>query len=101
MPKKKLSQDVIDSWPEVFEDIELEAVPLEYLNAIHVTFTNNNVWVIEFKDQEVTPEYVNSSLQEIISEYQSEIINIDFKLDTHKVKHDIQKRTKYFLKKKK
>lgn len=101
MSKKKLPPEVVDLWPEVFKDIELEVIPIEYLHAIHVNFHNNNTWVIEFKDKDTTTEVINETLKELMKDYSDEIFNIDFKLDTHKVKHDIQKRTKYFLKKKK
>jgi len=98
---KKLPQDVIDLWPEVFKDIELEVIPVEYLHAIHVNFNNNNTWIIEFKDNDPSCETVNETIKDLLNDYSDEIYNIDFKLDTHKVKNDIQKRTKYFLKKKK
>lgn len=98
---KKLPQEVVDSWPEVFNDIELEVIPIEYLHAVHVNFHNNNTWVIEFDDNGSSVDDLNDTIRELMEEYSDEISNIDFRLDTHKVKHDIQQRTKYFLKKKK
>ena len=98
---KKLPQNVIDLWPEVFKDIELEVIPVEYLHAIQVNFTNNSSWIIELEGNNNSVDSVNETLYELMDEYADEIYNIDFQLDTHKVKYDIQKRTKYFLKKKK
>ena len=99
---KRLPQEVIDSWPEVFGDIDVKSVPLEYLNAIHVAFKNSDVWVIDFtKTKSATPEVINAELNELFEEYQDEITNIDFKLDTQKVKKDVQRRTTHFLKKRK
>lgn len=101
MPKKskKLPPEVIDHWPEVFEDVELNVVPLEYLHSIRVTFNDNRVWDIDLKN----PKYdnfaeVEKSLDDLFREYEEAIVNVDFRLDTAKVKHDIQKRTKRFLK---
>lgn len=99
---KKLPQEVIDSWPEVFGDIDVKSVPLEYLNAIHVAFKNSDTWVIDFtKKKDVTPDVINRELAALFEEYEDEIVNVDFKLDTQKVKKDIKRRTSHFLKKRK
>ena len=100
MSRKKLPKDVIDHWPEIFNDIEVKVVPLEYLDSIHVSFDNDDAWIIEFdKDEELTSELVSESIDELFQEYQDQIVNVDFRLDTKKVKQDIQKRTKQFMKK--
>lgn len=102
MPGKKLPRDVIDHWPEVFKDIEVKVVPLDYLDSIHVSFSNNDTWVIEFdKNTELTSASVSESLAQLFREYEDQIINVDFRLDTQKVKQDVQKRTRQFLKKRK
>ena len=101
MPKK-LPPEVIDSWPEVFGDIDVKSVPIEYLVAIHVKFRNNDTWIIDMKkSQPLTPKAVDKQLNDLFEEYQDEIVNVDFKLDTAKVKKDVQKRTNLFLKKRK
>lgn len=100
MSNKKLPKDVIDYWPEVFKDIDVKVVPLEYLDSIHVTFQNEDVWIIEFdKNEEITSEVINGQLDDLFSEYQDDIATVDFRLNTRKVKFDIQKRTRQFLKK--
>ena len=102
MPSKKLPRDVIDHWPEVFNDIEVKVVPLDYLDSIHVSFDNNDTWVIEFdKNTELTSASVSDSLTQLFREYEDQIVNVDFRLDTQKVKQDVQKRTRQFLKKRK
>jgi hypothetical protein len=35
----------------------------------------------------------------LLEAYETEIANVDFRLNTKKVKHDMQRRTKHFLKK--
>lgn len=99
---KKLSKDVIEHWPEIFNDIEIHAVPIEYLNSINVTFDDGNVWTIELdKRNGLSLDEVEDSLEELFTEYEDSIAKIDFSLDTVKVKRDIQARTKLFLKKRK
>lgn len=99
---KKLSKDVIAHWPEIFKDIEIHAVPIQYINSINVTFTDGNTWVIELDDSEgLSNEDIEMSLEELIEEYDDTIKNVDFSLNTEKVKKDIQARTRQFLKKRK
>ena len=99
---KKLSKDVIAHWPEIFKDIDVHAVPIQYIDTINVTFTDGNTWVIELDDKKgITEEEVEMSLEELFDEYEDTIANVDFTLNTEKVKRDIQARTKRFLKKRK
>lgn len=99
---KKLSKDVIAHWPEIFKDIDVHAVPIQYIDTINVTFTDGNTWVIDLDDKKgITEEEVEMSLEDLFDEYEDTIANVDFTLNTEKVKRDIQARTKRFLKKRK
>lgn len=49
-PKKRLPQDVINKWPEVFKDIDIKAIPLQYLHSVRVEFGNGKIWDILVKD---------------------------------------------------
>jgi len=101
--KKRLPQDVIDQWPEIFNDVNVEVIPLYYLDSVRVTFQNGKVWDIDTSKalSEGADEDLESALDDIFNEYEEEIVNVDFRLDIEKVKKDIQKRTNRFLKKRK
>lgn len=106
MPKKskKLSKEIVNYWPEVFEDIEIQSVPIEYLRGINVHFIDGKVWEIELDRKKIGPdnvEVLEEELDALFEEYEDSIETIDFKLDTEKVKKDISLRTKRFLKKRK
>ena len=101
MPKKsskKLPQDIINHWPEVFDDVEIDVVPLEYLDSVRVQFTDGKVWDIDVNTKKNRVEDLEKSLDELFEQYQDHIKNVDFRLNTEKVKQDITKRTKKFLK---
>lgn len=102
MPKqKKLPQDVIDQWPEVLDDVDIKVIPLAYLDSIRVTFENGKSWDIDTAKAlaESNDHDLESALEEILHEYEDEIVHVDFRLDVDRVKSDIQNRTRYFLKK--
>ena len=102
-PKKdKLSRGVQNAWPEVFKDINVDVIPIEYLTSIRVIFKDNKVWEIDMissRDKLGDEAVLEDVLQELFNEYENSIANIDFRLDTERLKNDIQKRTRVFLKK--
>lgn len=96
---KKFPNDVIEHWPEVFGEINLNVVPLRYLDSVTVKFKNGKVWEVNLagKDWEI----FEPSLKDMLSTYESDIDNVDFKLDTERIKKDMIKYTNKFLKKRK
>ncbi len=102
-PKKdKLSRGVQNAWPEVFKDIKVDVIPIEYLTSIRVIFKDNKVWEIDMissRNKLGDEAVLEDVLQELFDEYENSIANIDFRLDTERLKYDIQKRTRVFLKK--
>ena len=95
--------EVIDHWPEVFKDIDIEVVPLEYLHSVRVFFDDGKVWEIDIaksKKQGLT-EDLETTLEELFKQYDNIINNVDFRLDTKRLKEDIQARTRTFMKKRK
>ena len=105
MPKNKLPPEVIKHWPEIFNDVEISAVPIEYIHSVHVYFEDGKVWQIDMDQQtqkdggDVTK--VEESLESFLAEYNDEISHVDFRLNTSKVVADVKKRTKSFMKKRK
>lgn len=106
MSKNKLPQDIVDRWPEVLNDVDVDVIPIEYLKQIEVTFEDDKTWLIDIdnealgSDEDVLLE-LEESLEDLFEEYEDEIVGVNFVLDVEKVKEDITSRTKSFLKKKK
>ena len=96
---------------------DLEMGPLFLLNNLHnqiycfifdymilkVTFKDGKNWEIRLKNnrQKMTNKELEKQITELFKTYGDAIKNVDFRLDTNKVKADITKRTKTFLKKRK
>tara|TARA_B100001559_G_scaffold318166_1_gene324829 strand:+ start:266 stop:586 length:321 start_codon:yes stop_codon:yes gene_type:complete len=102
--KKRLPQSVIDKWPEVFDHIDIKAIPLEYLHSIRVEFSNGKIWDVAVKDDPKAKNprsQLERTLQDLFDAYEKSIKHVDFRVDTDRVKKDVQKRTRGFLKKNK
>jgi hypothetical protein len=98
-----LPKDVIDHWPEVFGDVKLNVLPLRYLSTVLVCFKDGKIWEIKItaKTKREGWSAFEKSLEEIVKTYEDKIDNIDFKLDTKRVRKDVESSTQKFLKKKK
>ena len=98
MPKPlfKPPTHLVKIWPEVFEGLYMNTMPVAYLDTIRLEFQNGRIWEIDIKEQltESHSEHVADKLLETFSEYQEEISKIDFKIDIEKLKQDIKKETK-------
>lgn len=101
MPKQKLPQDVVQHWPEVLKDIDVKVVPMEYLRALRVTFKDKRVWEVDLRKGNQMEKTLEEVIEDFFEEYGDKIDSVDFRLDTKKVKLDIQKRTNIFMKKRK
>lgn len=100
---KQFPKDVIEHWPEVFGEITLNVIPLKYLDSITISFKNGKLWEINLRAKQANEDWdsFEKSLKEMLSSYESEIDNVDFRLDTERVKKDMIKHTNRFLKKRK
>lgn len=98
-----LPRDVIKGWPEVFGEVYLNVLPLRYLHTVLINFKDGKTWEIKIteKTRREGWDSFNESLADLISTYKENLDNIDFKLDTDRVKKDVQRSTQKFLKKKK
>lgn len=106
MSNKKLPQDVVDHWPEVFKDVSIEVVPIKYLHTIRIYFADGKIWDIDVnktlkKTNKSDDSTLEKAIEELLIEYEDAIVNVDFRLDTQQIKNDIQKRTTSFMKKRK
>ena len=100
MTVRKLNKEVIESWPEIFEEVKLNVVPIKYLCSVHVKFKDNRIWTIEVGPQlrDENWQTVEKNIHELVMNYKTHIDSIDFKLDTDKIKKDITRQTNKFLK---
>ena len=99
--KKQLPEEVVAHWPEVFEEVSLNVIPLLYLHSVIVNFKDNKSWEIKLtaKIKKDGWDSFYQSLNELLTSYNDNIDDVDFKMDAVKVKKDVEKLTNKFLKK--
>jgi hypothetical protein len=85
----------VKEWPEVFEDLYMNTMPVAYLDNLRLEFTDGRVWEINVQDQlsDADADSIADRLLSIFQEYREDIKKIDFKMDVEKLKIDIRKST--------
>jgi hypothetical protein len=86
---------LVKEWPEVFEDLYMNTMPVAYLERIHLEFADGRVWEIDIRTEltKQKPEEIADVLVNTLQEYKDEIKKIDFKVDIEKLKSDIASET--------
>jgi hypothetical protein len=97
MPKPlfKPPRHLVEEWPEVFEDLYMNTMPVAYLDVITLEFHDGRIWEIDIKEKlrESGSDVVADNLLETFQEYKSDIKKIDFKVDVDRLKLDIKKQS--------
>jgi hypothetical protein len=86
---------LVKEWPEVFEDLYMNTMPVAYLDLIRLDFNDGRVWEIDIKTEleKNNPESIADILLHTLKEYKDEITKIDFKVDVTRLKKDIASET--------
>lgn len=90
MPKnEKLPNDVVKNWPEIFSDIVIFYIPLEYTKSMTISFSNGKKIYIDVEKSKTSDndrEYLEKSLKNFLENYRDEIEDVDFNLDVKNIK---------------
>ena len=96
MSKHKKQED--DYWDEILDSVDMDFLPVEYVSMIIVKFTDGKIWEIDLLKQKKDQDELDEILEQFFEEYEDSIENVDFRLNIDKLKQDISKRTRRFLK---
>ena len=91
----KPPRHLVKEWPEVFEDLYMNTMPVAYLDYVRLEFADGRVWQLDIKVQlrEEDPDVIAGKLIDTLTEYKTDIKKIDFKVDIDRLKKDISDST--------
>jgi hypothetical protein len=95
-PLFKPPRHLVKEWPEVFEDLYMNTMPVAYLDSVWLDFIDGRVWEIDVKNEltKQTADGIADVLVSTLQEYKDEIKKIDFKVDVERLKKDIRDSSK-------
>ena len=70
---KSLPPEVVNKWPDVFGDVDVRAIPLEYLHSLRVRFNNGKQWDIAVDVNKNPAKQLEKTLRELFHTYDSSI----------------------------
>lgn len=101
MPKPlfKPPKHLVKEWPEVFEDLYMNTMPVAYLIQLVLEFNNGRIWEINVQEQLAASDAdtVADKLLSTFQEYRNDIKKIDFQMDIERLKQDIKESSKNIL----
>jgi hypothetical protein len=101
VPKKlfRPPPDVVREWPEVFDDLYMSSMPVQYIHGVEITFDNGRVWSIDISEQLdfANEKEILDKLFSAFKDYQEEITTVNFQINIAKLKSDVLKSTKNIL----
>lgn len=85
----------MSEWPEVFDDLYMNTLPVSYLETLTIEFSNGRVWEIDIQDHEAEQsQSITDKVLDAFQEYHEEISSVSFKIDIDRLKDDIKKSSK-------
>ncbi len=87
-------------WQDILQEIDIDILPIEYMNRILIHFKDKTTWDIDIKDSrnKQPVDEIEKTLDDLFEEYDDRIENIDFRMDMERLRSDLDKRVKRFLK---
>lgn len=91
-PLFKPPRHLVQEWPEVFEDLHMNTMPVAYLDMLRLEFNDGRIWEVDVQDQLKSDDAqaVADRLVNIFNEYRDDLKKIDFKMDIDRLKEDIK-----------
>ena len=99
-PLFKPPRQLVKEWPEVFEDLYMNTMPVAYVKSLRLEFKNGRIWEVDVGEQlkECSTDLVSEKIIQTFQEYREEISKVDFSIDVDRLKEDIKKSTDQFFK---
>lgn len=85
------------NWDEILDEVDYDYLPIEYVSVVVVTFLDGKIWEVDVHNKKTTEDPADI-ISAFLEEYNDKIDTVDFRLDVDRLKKDITKRTKRFLK---
>jgi hypothetical protein len=81
---------LVKEWPEVFEDLYMSTMPVEYLHSIRLEFKNGRIWEINVTDQinKIHSQQLADNLVQSLLDCATDVKKIEFNVDVNKLKND-------------
>lgn len=103
MRKKKTiraPKNLIEEWPEVFEHIYMNSMPIRYVHGVELKFKDGRIWEVDITEQLPfnNEKDIVAKLMSALKEVSKEVEQVNFNINVKKLKEEINDQTKNIMK---
>lgn len=100
MPEPSFSDDFLNKWEHLINDIEITDVPLRFISEVVVFFHNGDQMEFDIKEMLQSPfpvAHIEEEIETFLSENDRYIDNVDFHINIPAVATEIETKTNKLL----
>ena len=95
-----MSPDFFKKWEHIIEDVDKQKIPIEFIKKLVIKTRGKRQQTVNIKrflDQGLTPEQIEEAVSRKLSEYDEEILNVEFILNIESIAETVQPETDKLL----
>jgi hypothetical protein len=89
MPNTELA-DTKQHWQEIFDSVEIETIPVKYLQSVSIKFTDGRYWEISVPQSPHDFDGIEGIIGEFVCNHKDTVVSVNFNINTYQVKVDAE-----------
>jgi len=97
-----MSPDFLKKWEHIIDDVDKQKIPVEFIKKLVIKMKGKRQQTVNIKrflDQGLAPEQIEEAVSRKLSEYDEEILSVEFVLNIESIAETVQPETDRLLRK--
>ena len=95
-----MSPDFIKQWEHIIDDVDKQKIPVEFIKKLIIKMKNKRQQTVNIKrflDQGLAPSQIEEAVSRKLSEYDDDIVSVEFVLNIESIAETVQPETDKLL----
>lgn len=95
-----MSPDFIKQWEHIIDDVDKQKIPVEFIKKLIIKMKNKRQQTVNIKrflDQGLAPDQIEEAVSRKLSEYDDDIVSVEFVLNIESIAETVQPETDKLL----
>lgn len=95
-----MSPDFFKKWEHIIDDVDKQKIPVEFIKKLIIKMTGKKQQTINIKkflDQGLTPDQIEEAVSRKLTEYDDNILSVEFVLNIESIAETVQPETDKLL----
>jgi len=97
-----MSPEFMKKWEHIIEDVDKQKIPVEFIKKLVIKMRGKRQQTVNIKrflDQGLAPDQIEEAVSRKLSEYDDEIVSVEFVLNIESIAETVQPETDKLLRK--